>query len=98
MSYHFAALAAASTLPPIEEGGAIVCPECSYLSSGSCVWCPDGADVPGCEGCVAHHRPAPPWFRRSEVLVPMAVAVATTVAATIVTTLTMRKLKMKGAS
>lgn len=94
MSYHFA-LAAAS---PLEEPAPLVCPECSYLKEGSCIWCPDDADMPGCAGCVKHQRAQASWLERSGVLTTMGVAVVTTVVATIVTTLAMRKLRMKKAA
>ena len=69
------------------------CPECSYPEGGSCKWCPDNAlDIPGCEGCVGHKRPAPPWYRRSDIIVPMAIAVVTTVVATVATHVTMRRV------
>lgn len=95
MSYHFAL---SETPVIVEEGAPSICPDCSYLKEGSCVWCPDDGQMPGCEGCVNHKRARESWYRRSEVLIPMALAVATTVVATIITNLTMRRLRIKGAA
>ena len=73
-----------------------VCPDCAFLDAGTCKWCPDNSlDIPGCEGCVSHKRAPPPWYKRSDVLVPMAIAVATTVAAGIITNLAIRRIQRR---
>lgn len=67
--------------PPLPQEQIVptACPECSYLEGGTCHWCENNDPRPGCEGCVDHKRPPPPWYKRSELVVPMAVAVTTAV-------------------
>ena len=59
---------------------ATACPECSYLEGGTCHWCENGDDHPGCDGCVDRKHPSPPWYKRSEYIVPILVSVVTGVA------------------
>lgn len=83
-------------LPP---GGP--CPRCSYYQEGRCHWCPKDpreADLhPECAECEGRVAPATPWYERSEIVVPVLTTVSVTVIASVLSTIALRRLGVKGA-
>ncbi len=94
MSYHALGNGAEESDLLFMQHAPAICPECSYLEGGTCHWCPDGSDIPGCQDCVERKRPAPPWYKRSEVMAPMAIAIATTVTAAVITQVALHRLRL----
>lgn len=79
-----------------------VCPPCSYFEDGRCHWCPGTddpdypLDYPECDGCKGREKPKPPWYRRSEVMVPLVTAIAVSTVATVASTIILRRVGYKG--
>jgi hypothetical protein len=58
------------------------CGECSLQVGSDCIPCPEGSDFPECVGCVAGARPHSTWV--TDIAIPIAVGVATTLAVTFI--------------
>lgn len=63
------------------QGLGQLCPKCSFYSGTACVPCPDGSDLPECEGCEGGYSTAKPgFFERSAFWGPVIVGTMTTIA------------------
>jgi hypothetical protein len=60
-----------------------VCPACSYLSNGQCVWCPeataDAEGIPECSPCNGRTLKGSSWWTRPEFVIPVVSGVIATV-------------------
>jgi hypothetical protein len=57
------------------------CPECSFWNGSACAPCPDGSDLPECEGCEGGRSTAQSsFFERSTFWGPVIVGTVTTIA------------------
>lgn len=83
-------------------GDVTVCPPCAYFMDGRCEWCPGEydpgypSDRPECHGCLGQHRPVPPWYQRSEIMVPLMTTIAVTTIATVASTVLLRRIGLRG--
>lgn len=83
-------------------GTVTVCPQCAYFQDGQCEWCPAEhdpgypSDRPECQGCIGQERPTPPWYKRSEVMVPLITTIAVTTIATVASTILLKRIGVKG--
>ena len=77
------------------RGLAGACGPCQVSSGADCLPCPDGADLPECEGCVEGTAPSSFW--EHPLFAPVVVAVVSTVAtALVVGALTRVKIPVGG--
>lgn len=59
------------------------CGECEIVVGSGCLPCPHGADFPECAGCIDGARPErTDWAK--DLLVPVAIGVATTLAVALI--------------
>jgi hypothetical protein len=72
-----------------------VCPQCSYLKNGSCILCEPGSKHPSCTDCVDGKPPGEPWWKRSEIIVPIAVAAISSATAALLTAIVLARYKKK---
>lgn len=78
-----------------------VCPECAFLREGSCEWCPDQtspdfpSDRPECLSCIGTFKQRPPWFRRTEIMVPLITTIAVTTLATLASAVLLRRAGLR---
>jgi hypothetical protein len=55
-----------------------LCPPCSYLVDGRCVWCPESAEadgLPECFDCHGRELKRKPWYASSEFWIPVSTMV-----------------------
>jgi hypothetical protein len=81
--------------------GVTVCPPCAFFGDGRCTWCPGEqdpgypSDRPECAGCLGTQRPQPPWYRRSEIMVPLLTTIAVTTVATISSAILLKRIGLR---
>lgn len=74
----------------------VQCPECSYYDHerGGCVLCENGDELRAeCLHCVDGKPDPGPWYKRSEIVVPIAVSVVTTVLGAVATYYVMKRVQ-----
>jgi len=73
------------------------CPPCHLLIDSRCVACPEGADLPECDGCVEGRPPEAvvPWYERP-LAGPVVVGLVSAVAIGVAIPLIRRQLGKRG--
>ncbi len=59
------------------------CGDCEIVVGGGCLPCPHGSDFPECAGCIDGARPEQTDWTK-DLLVPVAIGVATTLAVALI--------------
>ena len=72
------------------------CPPCTITAGAQCLPCPEGADLPECEGCVGGRLPEAEvaWADRSKWVYPVVMAVVSAIAVGLATAYATRKLRI----
>lgn len=58
------------------------CPQCSIASGTACIPCPDGSELPECQGCVGGRPPNATFLKRHGAVIAVGVVTSLIVAAT----------------
>lgn len=67
-----------------------ICGDCSIVVGSDCLPCPNNSDFPECAGCIDGARPEKTDMLK-DVLIPVVIGVATTLAIALITTKLMKR-------